>query len=232
MDPELEQELLEVTEDAPEQIEEQPEAPIEAPQITPEAFAAYAEQMGMQLVPQHMMQQQQPQEEQFQAPQVPDHIQEMGYLAEQKWIADQSAQQAVQQVQQQMMMQQAPMQFQQIGQQIANGAGRPDTAEAVGQFLMEKLGGNFIAWQQEPGLAEVMTLAAEGFINKQIKPLADNSPPPRTETIGRQAQGGSVPIPPGWTRAEADSYIQQMTGGKPELRATALEALAEFAGGK
>lgn len=230
MNPELEQELESLTEDENEQGEEQEQV---APQIRPEDFAAYAEQMGMQLVPKGQQPQMgmQTQEPQFEVPEVPQHIQEMGWQAEQAWIAQETSRQQFQQFQQQMMMQQAPAQFAQMGQQLANEAGRPELAQQMGEFLNERLGGNYLALQQDPALAEFVKYAAKGWAAQQGgKPLADAKPVPRAEGVGREIgnNSGGIPVPDGMTPADAARFVQDMGGNDKDLRKAAIETLREM----
>jgi hypothetical protein len=209
--------------------DEEPEAPVEqqaAPQLTLEQIQAVLAENGMTAIPSNMVapQQQAPQGPQAAPmPQVPPGL---SWEEEQAFIAQHYANHNMQQMQAQMIQMQAPAQFAQYGQQIANEMGRPDAAQQIGQFLQQKLSGNW-AVLQDPEANELLTLAAHGFVNKNVKaPLADNSPVPRAETLGRSG-GAGVSF-----SAEDESFIQQMAGDNKELRKVAIETLREFKGQK
>lgn len=207
-------------------LEDEPEAP-EAPQLTLEQIQAVLAENGMTAIPSNLVAPQQQAPEGPQAAPMPQVPPGLSWEEEQAFIAQHYANHNMAQMQQQMIQMQAPAQFAQYGQQIANGMGRPDAAQAVGEFLNEQLNGNW-AVLQDQAAKKLLTLAAKGFVNESIKaPLADNSPVPRAETLGRSGGGGVA------FTAEEQAFITQMGGDNdPALKKVAIETLREFRGQK
>lgn len=224
MDPELE--ALELPEeDLSPILEDEPEAP-EAPQLTLEQIQAVLAENGMTAIPSNLVAPQQQAPEGPQAAPMPQVPPGLSWEEEQAFIAQHYANHNMAQMQQQMIQMQAPAQFAQYGQQIAIEIGRPDAAQQIGQYLQQKLNGNWSV-MQDPEARELLTDAVQGYVNKNIKaPLADNSPVPRAETLGRSG-GAGVSF-----SAEDESFIQQMAGDNKELRKVAIETLKEFKGQK
>ena len=211
-------------------LEDEPEAPAEqpqAPQLTLEQIQAVLAENGMTAIPSNLVAPQQQAPEGPQAAPMPQVPPGLSWEEEQAFIAQHYANHNMQQMQAQMIQMQAPAQFAQYGQQIANASGRPDAAQAVSEYLQKKLNGNW-AVLQDPEARELLTDAAKGFIHSSIKaPLADNSPVPRAETLGRSG-GAGVSF-----SAEEQAFITQMGGDNdPALKKVAIETLREFRGQK
>ena len=189
--------------------EEQPEAPQTVASASLDDAIETLRAAGFEAVPQSMVSPQQ-QEVATQAVdyashiQVPPEVSDLGFDAEMRYIASESARMATEAAM-------APMVSQQTATAIASQQNRPELAPQIQAAMEQAAGPNWYNLLNNPQTAGAAQLMIQGVMSSQAKAVKDAAPIPRQEGVGRKAQTN---LPAGMSALDAQrlSEIAKETG--------------------